>query len=148
MCVFAVSPCVWACMGVYTCVLIADKRQLAAVVADDSDRDCPNCLPQSAADSGGGGGGSTGSAAVQRPPAAPAPSIDEFEFYPGTGADDVMEKNIVNAPLMPLWKYESSTTYLPFSCSYLLPLPCRRYYLGTGSSTISNSTHAATHAGV
>ena len=31
--------------------------------------------------------------------------IDEFEFYPGTGADDVMEKNIVNAPLIPLWKY-------------------------------------------
>ena len=28
-----------------------------------------------------------------------------FEFYPGTGADDVMEKNIVNAPLIPLWKY-------------------------------------------
>ena len=31
--------------------------------------------------------------------------IDVFEFYPGTGADDVMEKNIVNAPLIPLWKY-------------------------------------------
>lgn len=38
----------------------------------------------------------------QRPP---APEIDDFEFYPGTGADDVMEMNIVNAPLMPLWKY-------------------------------------------
>ena len=34
-----------------------------------------------------------------------AQDIDEFEFYPGTGADDVMEKNIVNAPLIPLWKY-------------------------------------------
>ena len=38
----------------------------------------------------------------QRPP---APEMDDFEFYPGTGADDVMEMNVVNAPLMPLWKY-------------------------------------------
>lgn len=75
---------------------------------DDSDRDCPNCLPQSAADGNNGrdssrqdGGGSSASV-PQRPP---APEMDDFEFYPGTGADDVMEMNVVNAPLMPLWKY-------------------------------------------
>lgn len=78
---------------------------------DDSDRDCPNCLPQAAAGHTNGrgsskqGGNGSNASAAQRPPAASAPDIDEFEFYPGTGADDVMEMNIVNAPLMPLWKY-------------------------------------------
>ena len=75
---------------------------------DDSDRDCPNCLPQSAAErtnsrgSSRQGGNST--AVAQRPPAASVPDLDDFEFYPGTGADDVMEMNVVNAPLIPLWK--------------------------------------------
>ena len=82
-----------------------------SLAIDDSDRDCPNCLPQSAAGHTNGrgsfkqGGNGSSAPAAQRPPAATVPDIDEFEFYPGTGADDVMEMNIVNAPLMPLWKY-------------------------------------------
>ena len=79
----------------------------------DSDRDCPNCLPTELRPGNGSGGDSRGFGAAAgavgggaKRPAAP-PDIDEFEFYPGTGADDIMEKNIVNAPIMPLWKYSS-----------------------------------------
>ena len=56
---------------------------------------------------------------AQRPPASSAPDIDDFEFYPGTGADDIMEMNVVNAPLMPLWKYESQhRRYAVSFCSF------------------------------
>ena len=33
-------------------------------------------------------------------------SASQYEFYPGTGSRDRMEHNIVNAPLLPLWRRE------------------------------------------
>jgi acetoin utilization deacetylase AcuC-like enzyme len=70
----------------------------------DSDRGCPNChvaaedqLGGGTAPSRGGGGGGA------RPPAAQG----YYEFYPGSGAEDVMARNIVNSPLVPLWHYGS-----------------------------------------
>ena len=30
----------------------------------------------------------------------------QYEFYPGTGSRDRMEHNVVNAPLLPLWRRE------------------------------------------
>tara|TARA_B100000780_G_C21081567_1_gene435556 strand:+ start:142 stop:702 length:561 start_codon:yes stop_codon:yes gene_type:complete len=32
--------------------------------------------------------------------------VSQYEFYPGTGSRDRMEHNIVNAPLLPLWRRE------------------------------------------
>ena len=37
---------------------------------------------------------------------APGNDSSKYEFYPGTGSRDRMEFNVVNAPLLPLWRRE------------------------------------------
>ena len=42
---------------------------------------------------------------------------DDFEFYPGTGEHDILERNVVNIPLQPLWRSRSNGRRKPSTSS-------------------------------
>lgn len=79
---------------------LADRLFFFSIHLFDSCRDCVE-QPDLYAALERGHVPHSSAAARRRPEAA---DVEEWEFYPGTGAHDDVTKMVINAPLVPLWK--------------------------------------------